>query len=99
MNTRDEILGVVKNGQFKRLESGQPLGDFLRLTSIQRQEARPPESGELDLVEYEGKAIMVTGYIDSSWVYEASVEDVAGPILTTVVRKVFEQTGGELIND
>ena len=93
MNGRDHILGIVENGSFKRLEPGGPLGDVLRLTSIQRQEARPPESGELNLTEYEGKAIMVTGYIDSSWVYEAFVEDVAGPILTAVVRKVFGQAG------
>ena len=93
MNGRNQVLGIVENGSFKRLEPGGPLGDVLRLTSIQKQEARPPESGELNLTEYEGKAIMVTGYIDSSWVYEASVEDVAGPILTTVVQKVFGQIG------
>ena len=99
MNGRDQILGIVENGSFKRLEPGGPLGDVLRLTSIQRQEARPPESGELNLTEYEGKAIMVTGYIDSRWVYEAFVEDIAGPILTAVVRKVFGQAGEELTND
>jgi hypothetical protein len=89
MNGRDQVLGIVENGRFARLQADGPLGNFLGLTSIRRQEARPPESDELNLTEYEGKAIMVTGYVDSSWVYEASVEDVAGLILTAVVRKVF----------
>jgi hypothetical protein len=93
MNGTDQVLGIVENGRFKRLELGGPLGDFLRLTSIQRREARPPESGELNLAEYEGKAIMVSGYVDSDWVYEAAVIDQAGPILTGVVQKVFGQAG------
>ena len=91
MNGREEILGMVENGRFKRLEPEGAIGDVLRLTSIQRQEARPPESGELNLSEYEGKAIMVSGYVDSGWVYEAGVIDEAGPTLTAVVRKVFGQ--------
>jgi hypothetical protein len=93
MNGRDQVLGIVENGRFKRLEPGGPLGDFLRLTSIQRQEARPPESGEVNLTEYEGKAIMVSGYVDSGWVYSAAVIDEAGPILTAVVQKVFGGAG------
>jgi hypothetical protein len=93
MNGREQVLGIVENGNFKRLEPNELLGDVLRLTSVQRQEARPPESGELNLTEYEGKAIMVAGYIDSSWIYEAAVIDQAGAILTAVVQKVFGQAG------
>jgi hypothetical protein len=92
MNGREEILGIVENGRFLVPGESGPLGGSMRLTSIQRQEARPPESGELNLTEYEGKAIMVSGYVDSGWVYEAGVIDEAGPILTAVVRKVFGQT-------
>lgn len=62
------------------------------MTSIQKQEAKPPESGELNLSEYDGKAIMVSGYVDSGWVYEAGVIDEVRPILTAVVRKVFGRT-------
>jgi hypothetical protein len=98
MNGRDQVLGIVENRRFKLLEPSGLLGDVLRLTSIQRQEARPPESGEPNLAEYEGKAIMVTGYIDSSWIYGAAVIDQAGPILTAVVQKVFGGIGEELAN-
>lgn len=49
------------------------------------QEARPPESTELDLTEYEGKAIMVRGHSSGEWIYSAEVIDQARPILTAVV--------------
>lgn len=35
------------------------------------------ESSEFNLTEYEGKAIMVTGYVDSDWIYEAAAIDRA----------------------
>jgi hypothetical protein len=51
----------------------------------------PPETAELDLSVYEGKAIMVHGHDGGGWIYSAMVIDQAGPILTAVVRKVFGQ--------
>jgi hypothetical protein len=68
---------------------GSPLG--LRLTTIQRQEARSVESGEVDLTAYEGDAILIEGIRDSGWIYEARIVDHAGPILTLLVRRAFEK--------
>ena len=63
MNGNDQFLGIVKNGAFQLLVAPhRPSGGSVRLTRIQMQTAQSPESEELNLSEYEGKAIMVRGY-------------------------------------
>lgn len=89
MNGENQFLGSVQNGQFHQFALPPASGGLVRLTSIHRQEAMTPESGELDLTTYEGRAIMVRGYGEGGWVFEAKVVDQAGPILTEVVRRVF----------
>jgi hypothetical protein len=84
-----EFLGLVQGGRFLPLVPGPDLESPVRLTSIQMQEAVSPESGELDLSRYEGRAIMVRGHDGGGWIYAAEVIDEAGPILTAVVREVF----------
>ena len=86
MNGHDQFLGVVQNGTFHLL---MPRQGEARLTTIQMQEAQSPEMNELDLTEYEGKAIMVRGYDGGGWIYSAGVIDQAGPILTMVVQQLF----------
>ncbi len=88
MNGNDRVLGVVENRAFKTLA---PQGGVTKLTGIQMQAAQSPESGEISLEQYEGKAIMVQGHSSSGWIYSASVIDEAGPILTAVVQKQFAQ--------
>jgi hypothetical protein len=87
MNTM--LIGIVEQGRFNLLspEPGTPGG--ARLTSISMQAAQPPESGELDLAQYEGGAIAVQGHDGGGWIYEASVVDTGGPILAALVREVF----------
>jgi hypothetical protein len=48
-------------------------------------------SHEINLTEYEGKAIMVNGVLPEhkGWLYEANVVDQASPILTAVVEELF----------
>lgn len=55
------------------------------------QESVPPETEELNLTEYEGKAIMARGHNSGGWIYSAEVIDQADPILTAVVQQVFGQ--------
>ncbi len=80
------FLGIVENGRFITLLPEKPSAE---LTTIQREEARSPESGRINLAPYEGGAVMVQGNDNGGWIYSASVIDHAGPILTAVVRKVF----------
>ena len=86
---REQILGLVENGRLRVVfpAIASPLG--LRLTTIQRQEARSVESGEVDLTGYEGDAILVEGIRHSGWIYEARIIDHASPILTLLVRRAF----------
>ena len=86
LSNQSELLGIVKNGTFIEVETKFPLN----LTDVFIQEARPPESGLLNLTQYEGKAIMVsTQRADGEWVWGAEVTEVASPLLTKVIKKVF----------
>jgi hypothetical protein len=91
VDSRERILGLVENGRFRVVDPTISGPLELRLTTIQRQEARAVESGEVGLSGYEGDAIMVEGIRDSGWIYEARIVDRAGPILTRLVREMFER--------
>lgn len=91
MNGNDQFLGIVQNGECQLLAPYSPPSGSIRLTAIPMQAAQPPETAELDLTEYEGKAIMVRGHDGGGWIYSAEVIDQAGPILTAVVQRVFGQ--------
>lgn len=91
MNENNQFLGIVKNGQLRLLQPENLAGTSVRLTRIQMQEAQTPESAELDLTEYEGRAIMVRGHEGGKWIFSAEVIDQVGPILTVLVQKLFSQ--------
>ncbi len=84
-----QMIGIVQDGQFQPLMPPD-LGGPARLTTIQMQEAVSPESREIDLSEYEGRAVMVEGRgSGGAWIYSAKIVDVAGLLLTEVVKRVF----------
>jgi len=85
------FIGKVENGEFKVLSpKGAPSG-IIKFTSIGMQEAVPPETGKLDLTEYEGSVIAIQGHDGGGWIYSARVIDTAGPIVTALVLQVFGQ--------
>jgi len=84
------FLGIVQRGCFRPLATERDTADSLRLTSVTVQATQPPESGEVSLAAYESSAIMVRGIDNGEWIYSAIVMDQAGPILTAVVREVFD---------
>jgi hypothetical protein len=54
-------------------------------------EAITPEAKQIDLTDYEGKAILVSfRQIDDEWIWAAAVTDVADPIVSKIVREVFK---------
>lgn len=85
------LIGLVEDGRFLPLAEdgegvdGAALG--FRLTRIARQEARSVESGEIDLGDYEGAAILVQGVAEGGWIYEAEILDRASPIVTELIRQ------------
>lgn len=94
----EKTLGIVQNGQFLPLAPERAFGLSVGLTAIRMQEAIAPEAGELDLTDYEGKAIMVRGHDAGGWIYSATVVDHAGPILTAVVERLFVENDHEDID-
>jgi len=96
MNGDQQFIGIVQNGHFQLLSPSRLAGIPTRLTRIPMQAAQSPDSAELELGAYEGKAIMVRGHSSGGWIYSAEVIDEAGPILTVVVQQVFGQKSAAL---
>ena len=92
MSQSSNFLGIVENGQFHLLDTSQAETMSLRFTSMAKQGLRPPESAELDLTQYEGRAVLIRGHVDSGWVYSVEVIDQATPIVTKLVQHVFGTT-------
>ncbi|MFW9864719.1 MAG: hypothetical protein ACFFEN_01345 [Candidatus Thorarchaeota archaeon] len=89
MTEKEIYIGIVRDGKFHPLLPEPTISAPSRLTEISRVEVIPPEARQVDLTQYEGKAIAVQGILDNFTLYEASVTDVAGPILTALVLKAF----------
>ena len=86
----DTTIGIIESGKFRRLwPKPASMEDVARLTSIQPMQAIPPENGELDLSEHEGKIIAVRGDDQGGWVYSAEVIDTGGAIAKTLASEVF----------
>ncbi len=89
MNKNMQFFGMVRNGEFTIFAPQRLEGDPVKLTTIQVQEVRSPESEEIDLSEYEGKIIEVSGQDSGGWIYSAKVVEEAGPVLSDFLKKVF----------
>lgn len=96
--TNEEYISIVKDGAFVALSPESVAGIRLRLTRAAMQVSFPQEHEELDLTEYEGKAIMIRGHGGGEWVRSTEVVDVAGPIFTETVRKLFAVTITQPVN-
>ena len=82
----NEILGIVKNETFFSLDTKSPM----ILTSVMMQEARNPESGIIELHQYEGKILLISyQHSDDEIVWGADIVDVVGPNSTIMVKKGF----------
>ena len=82
----NEILGIVKNETFFSLDTKSPM----ILTSVMMQEARNPESGIIELHQYEGQILLISyQQSDEEIVWGADIVDVIGPNSTIMVKKSF----------
>lgn len=88
MSDTIKIMGIVQNGKFRPSVPSGRTEPFARLTGISPQAGSPPGGAEIDLSEYEGSVIMVTGHDQGGWIYSAQIIDKAGPILTAVVERL-----------
>ncbi len=80
------MLGVVERGHFIPLDPERGAAMPVRLTRMPMQAARAPESDEIDLSAFEGRAIVIWGHDGGGWVYSAQVEGAVDPISAALVR-------------
>lgn len=82
----NEILGIVENETFFSLDAKSPM----ILTSVMMQEARNPESGIIELHQYEGQILLISyQQSDEDIAWGVDIVDVAGPNSTIMVKKSF----------
>ena|GEM_PF-332888 len=89
MNRNKQFFGMVRDGEFVIIAPERLKGDSVRLATIQIQEAQSPDSNEIDLSEYEGKIIELSGHDRRGWIYSAEVAEEAGAVLTNFLKKMF----------
>ncbi|MDD1758171.1 MAG: hypothetical protein LUQ22_05510 [Methanotrichaceae archaeon] len=87
----EDYLGLVKDRNLLLLIPESEAGNVVRLTEMPMQAALPLEAQEIDLKKHESKAIMVRGRYGGGWIYSAEIIDLAGPILSALVQKVFSK--------
>ena len=90
----NNFLGIAENGRFTVLIPEAAGCCSVKLTKVEHPaipESDAVRQHEIDLKEYEGKALMVRGSLPKfeGWLYGANISDVGSPILTIVVKKLF----------
>ena len=86
IQSQREILGIIKNGTFIEAETKVSF----KLTNIGILEQLLPETGLLNISNYEEKVILVSNQkINNEWIWGAKITDVANPILTKIFKKIF----------
>jgi hypothetical protein len=84
------FIGIVNQGRFRRMFPPWIQDRYLRLTTVGAKDEAPPETGEIDIVPYEGSVLKVLGHYRDGWIYSAMVvEAVQDSILSIVAQQVF----------
>ena len=86
IQSQREVLGIIKNGTFIEAETKLSF----KLTNIGLLDELLPETGLLNLSNYEGKVIRVSNEkIDNEWIWDANITDLTDPMLTKIFKKKF----------
>ena len=85
----NQFLGIVTNGEFHQMLPEPGPGGPAQFTTISPQEAVSPDSRQLSLSQYEGNAVLIRGVDHGGWVFNATVVDCAGPIVTLLVQNLL----------
>lgn len=70
-----QYFGIVENGLFNIMQREPVDCDQVRLTKIPMQAAQTPESAQINLSNYEGKNIQVSGRLSGCWIFSAEVNN------------------------
>lgn len=80
-------IGIVRERKFFPIEKE----NSVEVTATRLVEATAPTP--LNLTQHEGKIIMISGEDgEGGTIYGANVEDIAGPILSAMVMKLFNKS-------
>lgn len=82
------MIGLAIYGRFRRLGGG-PVDRSPRLTTMPMQAARGPESDELFLDRFDGRALIIQGVDSGGWIYSAKVIAVFSPATTALLRYAY----------
>lgn len=87
-NETQEMIGIVENGLFKPL--GTEVSDGFKLsTSVSIVAGENIDN--IDMNQYEGKALLIKGLPPSQgYIFRTEVLDEGKPLLTAVIRKLFD---------
>jgi hypothetical protein len=85
----EQYLGLVKNSRLQLLLPESEARHDMRLTEMPMQVAIRPEVQEIAIKKHEGKAIMVLGRLSGDWIHSAEIIELASPIVTALVKKMF----------
>jgi hypothetical protein len=93
------FLGIAERGALRPV-AGEKVTAIspLRLTRLPLDTAQPPESEEIALAPYEGKAILARGVDRDGWLYSAELIEHSGAILSAVVQQLFDMTGRDQLH-
>jgi hypothetical protein len=91
VNSNEQFLCWVNDGKLTILLPESESGNVVRLTEMPMQASMPPEAQEISVKKHEGKAIMVKGRYGGGWIYSTEMIDIASPILSALVQKVFSK--------
>jgi hypothetical protein len=81
-----QIIGIVNAAKFFPMDKNGSVG--VTETGLKEQ----MEPSEMNLTEYEGKVIMISGEDEGrNLIYGAKVEDVANPILSAIAREIYSK--------
>ncbi|MCX6583048.1 MAG: N-acetylmuramoyl-L-alanine amidase [Candidatus Aminicenantes bacterium] len=89
MSGNEQFFGMVRNGEFYVFAPQHLEGATVKLTTTWIEEPHANESGVIDLAEFEGKIIEVSGRDSGKWIYSAKVVEEAGPVLSDFLKRVF----------
>lgn len=89
MSGNEQFFGIVRKGDFYVFAPQHLEGATVKLTTTWIEEPHATESGVIDLTEFEGKIIEVSGRDKGKWIYSAKVVEEAGPVLSDFLKRVF----------
>jgi hypothetical protein len=95
MKSNEQFLCVVNDGKLTILLPESNARPVVRLTEMPMQASMPPEAQETSIKKHESKEIMVTGRYGGGWIYSTKMIDIASPILSALVQKMFIKVDSE----